>query len=206
MHYLSHWHIGGQTTWPPFCRRHFETRFRDRKVLNLQRNFIEICAFVSNWQQGSSDSGDAGKLGNPSGPEIGILTGITRPNYSDAGDGIVRFLGPIPCLLMHWLLKSPEHQQAWYWLCRTDGIYCCSRVNFIYLGQAKPQRRFKMWIYILYSLKQFSVLRVLIVNWSVMNPTNPVYRANTGSVKSSLVGVMFQCRAKLICTWTNLHY
>ena len=26
----------------------------------------------------------------------------------------------IPCLLMHWLLKSPVYQQAWYWLCRTD--------------------------------------------------------------------------------------
>ena len=36
-----------------------------------------------------------------------------------------------------WLLKSPEHQQAWYWLCRTHGMYWCYTVNFIYLGQAK---------------------------------------------------------------------
>ena len=39
--------------------------------------------------------------------------------------------GSIPCL--PWLLKSPEHQQAWYWLCRTDNLYCCSRVNYFYL-------------------------------------------------------------------------
>ena len=58
-------------------------------------------------------------------------------------------LKSIPCLLVHWLLKSPMHQQAWYWLCRTDNIYCCSRVNFIYLGQAKSNIGFKMWIYLL---------------------------------------------------------
>ena len=28
----------------------------------------------------------------------------------------------IPCLLMPWLLKSPEHQQAWYFLCWTELI------------------------------------------------------------------------------------
>ena len=51
-------------------------------------------------------------------------------NLSDAGDGILRLWGSIPCLLLLWLLKSPEHQQAWYWLCRTDNIYSCCRVNF----------------------------------------------------------------------------
>ena len=54
------------------------------------------------------------------------------------------------CLLMPWLLKSPEHQQAWYmyWLCRTDNMHCYSGVNFIYLGQAKSKIWFKMWIHI----------------------------------------------------------
>ena len=52
-------------------------------------------------------------------------------NSFDAGDRLFQLWGSIPCLLMHWLLKSPEHQQAWYWLCRTDNMYCCSRVNFI---------------------------------------------------------------------------
>ena len=31
-------------------------------------------------------------------------------NSSDAGDGIFRLWGWIPCLMMLWLLKSPEHQ------------------------------------------------------------------------------------------------
>ena len=55
-------------------------------------------------------------------------------NCSHDGNWIFR-RGSIPYLLMPWrllmpwLLKSPEHQQAWYWLCRTDNSYCCSRVN-----------------------------------------------------------------------------
>ena len=70
-------------------------------------------------------------------------------NSSDAGNRIFQLRPLIPCLLMHWLLKSPEHQQAWYWLCRTDNMYCCSRVNFISLGQANPKIQFKIWIYLL---------------------------------------------------------
>ena len=34
---------------------------------------------------------------------------------SEAGDGIFWLWGSIPHLLMHWPLKSPQHQQAWYW-------------------------------------------------------------------------------------------
>ena len=47
--------------------------------------------------------------------------------------------------------RSPEHQQAWCWLCRTDIMHCCSTVNFIYLGQANS----KIWL-----KKQFIMLRV----------------------------------------------
>ena len=36
---------------------------------------------------------------------------------------------------------------TWYWLCRTHNIYCCSRVDFNYLGQAKSKIWFKMWIF-----------------------------------------------------------
>ena len=72
----------------------------------------------------------------------------TDVNSSDAGGGIFRLLRSIPYLLMHWLLKLPVHQQAWYWLCKTN-MYCCSRVNFIHLGQAKSKIQFEMWIYIL---------------------------------------------------------
>ena len=35
-------------------------------------------------------------------------------NSLDAGDGTFQLWVSIPCLLMPWLLKSPEHQQTWY--------------------------------------------------------------------------------------------
>ena len=54
-------------------------------------------------------------------------------NYShkDAGERIFRLWGSMPCLLMLWLLKSPDYQQEWYWLCRSDNMYCCFRVAMI---------------------------------------------------------------------------
>ena len=67
-------------------------------------------------------------------------------NSSDAGDGIFLLQVSIPYLLMHLLLKSPGHQQAWYWLYRTDKMYYCSGVNFIYLSQAKSKIWFKIGI------------------------------------------------------------
>ena len=39
-------------------------------------------------------------------------------------------------------------------------MYCCSWVNLIYFHQAKSKIQFKEWIYLLWSLKQFSMLRV----------------------------------------------
>ena len=71
------------------------------------------------------------------------------------------FGGSIPCMLMPWLLKSPVHQQARYWLCRMD-MYFCSSVNFIYLDQAKFKMQFKMWIsFIIF--KKFSILIVKVL-------------------------------------------
>ena len=81
-------------------------------------------------------------------------------NSSDAGDGIFRLWRSIPYLLMHWPLKSPVHQQACYWLCWTDNMYCCSNVNFIYLGQIKSKIWFTMRIRLWLSFKQFSMLRI----------------------------------------------
>ena len=62
---------------------------------------------------------------------VGIL------NSSESGDGIFWLWGSIICrsiicLLMPWLLMSPKHQQTWYWLCTTENMHCCFRVNFIY--------------------------------------------------------------------------
>ena len=65
-------------------------------------------------------------------------------NSSDTGDGIFWLWGSIPCLQMPWLLKSPEHQQAWYWLHRSDNMYYGSRVSVIYLGLTKSKIWFKM--------------------------------------------------------------
>ena len=67
-------------------------------------------------------------------------------NSSGAGDGIFRVWRSIPCLLTHWLLKSPVHQQACYWLCGIDNMYFCSKVNSICLGQNKSKIWFKIWI------------------------------------------------------------
>ena len=75
---------------------------------------------------------------------------------SDTGGRIFRILGG------NSMLKSPVNQQAWYWLCRTDNnMYCCSRVNFIYLGPAKFKIWFKLWIHLSWFLKQFSILRAV---------------------------------------------
>ena len=41
-------------------------------------------------------------------------------NTLDSRDVILRLWRSMPCLLMLWLLKSPVHQQAWHWQCRTD--------------------------------------------------------------------------------------
>ena len=114
------------------------------------------------------------KLAGPMHVYIGKLAWAAF-NSSDAGDGILQFSVSILCLLIHWLLKSPVYWQAWYWLCKMDNMYCYSRVNFIYLDQAKLEIRFKMWIYFLWSLKQFSMLIMLgatisdEMSWSVLH-------------------------------------
>ena len=70
---------------------------------------------------------------------------FSSSNSSGARDGIFWLWGSIPCLLMPWLLKLPEHQPAWYWLGWADSMYyCCSWVNFIYLGPTESNIRFKM--------------------------------------------------------------
>ena len=132
-------------------------------------------------------------------------------NSSDAEDGIFWIWGSIPCLLMPWLLKSPEHQQAWYWLCRTNNTYHCFRVDFIYLGQAKSKIWFKMQIHLLWSLKWFSMLRVNIFSVTFMNFLTP-QRPNTirwlyeslGQIKSNK---LYKCCVMLSsCQLKKKHY
>ena len=65
-------------------------------------------------------------------------------NSSEARDGIFQLIWWIPCLLMPWPLKSPEHQQTWYWLCGTDKstlvqlMAWCSQAMSHYLNQCWP--------------------------------------------------------------------
>ena len=87
------------------------------------------------------------------------LTGFN--NSSDAGNGIFQLLRSIPCLLMYWLLKAPVHQEACNWLCRTHNMHCYSRINFIYLGQAKSKIWFKIQMSFII-LKQSNMLKVNI--------------------------------------------
>ena len=143
-----------------------------------------VCSWGYNWFDNDAIGSDNGLLLNRH--QAITLTNAdmfkmrsVHLNSSDTGDRIFRIRGLLPCLLMPWLLKSPEPQEAWYWLCRTDNIYCCSRVHFTYLGEAKFKIWFKMWTYLLPTLKQFRVLTVhkrLVSNpcecnlWTWMNP------------------------------------
>ena len=43
-------------------------------------------------------------------------------NFSDARDRIFHLIWSKPYLLMPWLLKSPGHQQEWYWQYRISGF------------------------------------------------------------------------------------
>ena len=54
-------------------------------------------------------------------------------------DGIFRIWLSISCLLMPWFLKSPEHQQAWHWLCRRTA--CIVILELILSTWVKPTPR-----------------------------------------------------------------
>ena len=77
---------------------------------------------------------------------------------SDAGDGVFRLQGSTTCLPMHWLLKSPVQQQTWYWLRRTDTVYCCSRLNCI--KSSKIEVTIQNVNICCINIKQLSLIRV----------------------------------------------
>ena len=79
-------------------------------------------------------------------PQKNISLICSYLNSSHVGDGMFRLRRSISYLPTPWLLKSPEHQQAWYWPCLTGDMYCCSRVDFVNLGEAKAKMRLKMQI------------------------------------------------------------
>ena len=59
-----------------------------------------------------------------------IINNISIPSYfidsSDPREGRVRLRGWIACLLMPWLLNSPEQHQWWHCLYRMDNMHFCS--------------------------------------------------------------------------------
>ena len=73
---------------------------------------------------------------------------IWRINSSDAGDGILRPWGSLPCLLMLWLLKSPEHQQVWYWLCQTTCIVVPELIPSDLVGSSQIKGTILKWEHI----------------------------------------------------------
>ena len=67
-------------------------------------------------------------------------------NSYDARDRIFQLIWSIPCLLMPWLLKSPGHQQAWYWQYKIGNMYSCSIVNLVFFCRTKSNIWYKMWL------------------------------------------------------------
>ena len=67
---------------------------------------------------------------------------------------------------MPWLLKSLGHQQAWYWLCRTDSMYCCSRVNFICLSKIQDTIQNVNTSYITFkTIQHINLCRTANMSW-----------------------------------------
>ena len=145
-----------------FCSQSVWFRAKAIFVLSsceLEKRVINQNCCNVHWSLGS-------KLGN-------IKMSAIFLNSSDAGNGIFRLSRWISYLMMLWLLKSPKHQHAWYWLCWTGNMHCSSRVNFINLGHAKLKIRFRMQICPWKSLKQSSMLRVKLMLLDGIVEINP---------------------------------
>ena len=95
-------------------------------------------------------------------------------------------LGSIPCLLMQWHLKSPVHQQARYWMCRTDNMYCCSRVNFI----------IEAWWCIYVSVKWFITLVLDFYQFG-----NILYDVNIDASSEQILTWRIDSDAVHLCAW-----
>ena len=54
----------------------------------------------------------------------------------------------LQCLLMPWLINSPGHQQARYWLYKISNMYGCSFVKLVFLCWTKSKIWYEMWMYL----------------------------------------------------------
>ena len=113
------------------------------------------------WNLKDKVMGAAKGQGHIIGPLSNWLASILfHINSSDARDGIFQLIWSIPCLLMPWLFKSPAHQQTWYWQYRIGKMLGCSIVNLVFFCWIRFKIWYEMWMHVLQSLKQFSMLRV----------------------------------------------
>ena len=71
---------------------------------------------------------------------IDLLLNVRGPSYL----GITR---SISWLLKPWLLPSPSHQYAWYWLCRIIEFLSYFRKDIYYLCDVSVEEWLKMLIY-----------------------------------------------------------
>ena len=113
--------------------------------------------------------GGGGRRGGGGGGGGGVAGGGVGVGVGGGGGG--RRGGRGINAILHddiWGANVLMHQDVWYWLRRMDNMCGCSRVNFVYLGQAKSKRRFKTWIHPLYYFNQFSMLLVDCVRVSVV--------------------------------------
>ena len=70
---------------------------------------------------------------------VSVFDRMFHVNSSDAGDGIFRF-GVCVCVnTMSVDALAPKVASASSGMVLADNIWCCSRVNFNYLGQAKSK-------------------------------------------------------------------
>ena len=60
------------------------------------------------------------------------------------------------CWCPSWLLTSPGHQHPWYWLCIIGKFLSYLRKNFNYLCHVNVVEWHKMWIYLLFPLKDLA--------------------------------------------------
>ena len=81
---------------------------------------------------------------------------------------------------MHWLLKMPVHQQAWYWLCRTDNMCCYSRFNFIYYELSQIQDMIQN---VNISFMSFKTIQHI----NSLGPSDAIWRQRSGSTMAQVM-------------------
>ena len=86
----------------------------------------------------------------------GHLQGNSRKTYIAENVSMLWRHNVSKCLKRILLIASPGYQQSWYWLCRIGKFLSCKGQDLHYLCHVNVEEWFKMWIYVLYPLKNFA--------------------------------------------------